>query len=67
MYKVFRVRRYRITFNTFNSKVKNKVPVFKSGFRCWETVNDNNYSIVLGTFRIIFSIEKSQPSVVKAN
>ncbi len=61
MYKAFRIKnKYRLTVNTFKKSAKSVSIVYRSGIRKWETEYSFNYSIVLGTFRLIFSIEKTQ-------
>jgi hypothetical protein len=61
MYKAFRIKKkYRLTINTFKQSAKVVSVVYHSGIRNWETQDDFNYSIVIKTFRIIFSIQKKQ-------
>lgn len=50
--------KYSITFNTFRKLAKNVSNVYKIGIRNWISYESYNYSIVLYTFRIIFSIKK---------
>jgi len=60
MYKCFKSKKYRLTFNTFRKSAKKVSNVYKSGFRYWKADDSYNYSIVIGTFRIIFSKEREQ-------
>lgn len=58
MYKSFTNKRVSLIFNIFPETAKNVSKVYYTGIRNWETANSKNYSIVLGTFRIIFEITK---------
>lgn len=63
MYKAFKItKKYRLTFNKFKKSAKNdkSICVYSTGIRNWVADDSFNYSIVLGTFRIIFSIERIQ-------
>jgi hypothetical protein len=51
-------RRWSLTFNTFRWTAKEVSPVYLTGFRKWTSDDSFNYSIVIGNFRIIFSIER---------
>jgi hypothetical protein len=62
MYKCFKLtKKYRLTFNKFPKTAKNikSIDVYSTGIRNWIADDSYNYSIVLGTFRIIFSIERT--------
>lgn len=60
MYKAFNSKKYRLAFESFGKRAKEVSPVYKTGIRNWESDDSKNYSIVIGTFRIIFSINKPQ-------
>ncbi len=60
MYKSFRTKKYRIAFNKFRKNAKTISRVYLSGARNWEAQDSKNYSLVLGTFRIMFAINKSE-------
>lgn len=60
MYKSFKTKKYYVAFNTFRKSAKKVSPVYLTGIRNWESDDAKNYSLVLGTFRIIFSINKPQ-------
>jgi len=58
MYKDFKIKRFRLAFNKFPKTAKGLSNVYRAGFRYWTADDSTNYSLVLGTFRIIFSIDK---------
>lgn len=58
MYKSFNTKRYHISISTFKKKAKDISKVYHTGIRLWESDDAKNYSIVINTFRIIFSINK---------
>lgn len=61
MYKSFKITgKYRLTFNVFQKTAKRVSKVYWSGIRTWVADDSYNYSVVFGTFRIIFSIERTQ-------
>jgi hypothetical protein len=55
MYKYIKTKHHTLTFNIFPLSRKSLSIVYKTGIRIWKTFEDINYSIVLGTFRIILS------------
>jgi hypothetical protein len=60
MYKRFRfTKKISLTFHTFRRPRKTTSIVYYTGIRNWVADDSYNYSIVLGLFRIIFSIERS--------
>lgn len=59
MYKNFKLsKRLSIAFNKFPKTAKEVNKVYLTGIRNWTSDDSFNYSIVLGTFRVIFHIEK---------
>lgn len=59
MYKAFQNKKYYLAFNKFPKTAK-KPPfnkVYMSGIRNWKSDDMITYSIVLGTFRIMFGIK----------
>jgi len=57
-YKRFKFKRFDLTYNKFPKTAKNikSVTVYKSGFHYWTDDEDENYSMVIGVFRLILSI-----------
>jgi hypothetical protein len=69
MYKNFKItKKYNITFNKFPKTAKDidSINVYKTGLRNWISDDSYNYSIVLGTFRIIFTIERTDVGCCQA-
>ena len=60
MYKTFKTKKYYLAFNIFPKTAKKVSKVYHTGFRNWEADDSKNNSLVLGTFRIIFAINKTQ-------
>ena len=60
MYKSLMTKKFYFYIGTFKKEAKQISPVYLTGIRNWETADAYNYSLVLGTFRIIFSINKSK-------
>lgn len=62
MYKALNTKKYYLAINTFPKTAKNPPlnEVYKTGIHKWEADDSTNYSIVIGTFRIIFAINKPQ-------
>lgn len=58
-YKSFKKGNIRIAFDKFPKTAKQVSEVYKTGIRNWNADDSKNYSIVLGTFRIILSFEKN--------
>jgi hypothetical protein len=58
MYKAFKKGKFRIAFDKFRKTAKNISPVYKTGIRNWTADDSYNYSLVFGTFRIIFSVDR---------
>lgn len=59
MYKSFKRKNLRVAINRFRRTAKDVSKVYWSGVRNWESDDSMNYSLVLGTYRVILSIEKS--------
>lgn len=59
MYRSFRIGKYNIAFHKFQKKTKTVSKVYLTGFRFWDSMDSKNYSVVVWTFRIIFSINKN--------
>ena len=60
MYKAFQNKKYYLAFNKFPKTAKNiptKSNVYITGFRKWISDDMITYSLVLGTFRIMFGIK----------
>jgi len=58
MYKRYKLtKKYSLTFHVFPKTAKEVSTVYHTGIRKWIADDSYNYSIVLGTFRIILSIE----------
>lgn len=60
MYKAFKSEKYYLAFNIFPKSAKGVSKVYHTGIRIWDAQDCKNYSIVMGTFRIIFAINKLQ-------
>lgn len=63
MYRCFKLtKKYRLTLNRFPKTAKNinSTDVYSTGIRNWVADDSYNYSIVIGTFRIIFSINRTK-------
>ena len=58
MYKAFKFGKIRIAFNKFPKTAKKVSSVYLTGLRKWSAFEDNNYSVVVGVFRVILSIDK---------
>jgi len=58
MYKSFKVGRIRFALNSFPKTSKGVSPVYISGIRKWDAFIDKNYSLVIGCYRVIISIDK---------
>ena len=58
MYKAIQNKRYYLAINKFRKGAKTLSPVYHTGIRNWESDDMKTYSIVLGTFRIMFGIKK---------
>jgi mRNA-degrading endonuclease RelE of RelBE toxin-antitoxin system len=59
MYKNIKLsNKHSITFNKFRKQAKDISHVYKTGIRNWIADDSYNYSIVVGTFRLIFTIER---------
>lgn len=60
MYKRIKLsKNYSLQFNTFPKTAKQVSKVYLTGIRNWIAQDSFNYSIVLGRFRVIFSIERN--------
>jgi hypothetical protein len=60
MYKAIHTKKYYLAINTFRKTAKNICPVYLTGIRNWDSDDMKTYSLVLGTFRIMFGIKKLQ-------
>lgn len=59
MYKTIRrAGKYSLAIETFGKNRKSISPVYRSGIRIFETDHFKTYSIVIGTARIMLSIDK---------
>jgi len=58
MYKAIENKKYYLAVETFRKQRKSLSKVYMSGIRIWDSDDSKTYSIVLGTFRIMFSIKK---------
>jgi len=58
MYKRFYYKKCSLAFNVFPATAKQVSKVYLTGIRNWVANDSFNYSIVLGIFRIIFSINR---------
>lgn len=58
IYKAFQNKKYYLAFNTFPKTAKNVSEVYHTGIRNWVSDDMYNYSIVIGTTRIIFGIKR---------
>lgn len=61
MYKSFKYKKYNLQFHIFPKTAKkgNWNNVYLSGIRNWVADDSYNYSIVIGTFRIILTINRN--------
>lgn len=59
LYKRYTIWKLRIAFNKFPRSAKKVSVVYHSGLRYWDAFEDRNYSIVLGVFRVILSIDNN--------
>lgn len=60
MYKRIKITgKHSITFESFPKTAKNVSRVYYTGIRNFTCDDSYNYSIVIGTFRIIYSIERT--------
>lgn len=60
MYQAYSNKKYYLAFNKFPKTAKKVSEVYHTGFRKWESDEMKTYSIVVGTFRIMFGIKKEQ-------
>lgn len=58
MYKARQNKKYYLAVETFSKKRKTISDVYLTGFRFFETDDMKTYSLVLGTFRIMFGRKK---------
>jgi hypothetical protein len=58
MYKAIQNKKYYLAINKFPKTAKTVSPVYLTGIRNFESDDMKTYSIVLGTFRIMFGIKK---------
>lgn len=58
MYKAFQNKKYYLAFNKFPKTAKKVSKVYLTGIRIWNSDDMKTYSLVLGTFRIMFGIKK---------
>ncbi len=57
MYKAFQNKKYYLAFNRFPKTAKTVSSVYITGIRNWISDDMIIYSVVLGTFRIMFGIK----------
>jgi len=57
-YKRFKFKSLSLSFHKFSKTTKTVSNVYLSGIRNWVDDDSYNYSIVIWTFRTIFSIER---------
>lgn len=60
MYKAIENKKYYLAINKFPKTAKNVSVVYLTGIRIWDSDDMETYSLVLGTFRIMFGIKKMQ-------
>ena len=58
MYKVIQNKSYYLAIEKFSDSAKTLSKVYLTGIRNFESDDMKTYSIVLGTFRIMFGIKK---------
>ena len=58
MYKAIQNKKYYLAINKFPKTAKTVSKVYLTGIRNWDVDDMKTYSIVLGTFRIMFGIKK---------
>lgn len=66
MYKSFSGKRFGIAINKFPKTAKRVSRVYLTGFRAWDSFESKNYSIVIGTFRLILYINKPNACETRA-
>jgi len=59
MYKAIQNKRYYLAINKFPKTAKTVSTVYLTGIRNWESDDMKTWSIVLGTFRIMFGRKKN--------
>ncbi len=65
MYKSIQNKKYYLAINKFPKTAKTVSPVYLTGIRNWDSDDMKTYSIVLGTFRIMFGIKKDEYSCIQ--
>ena len=65
MYKAIQNKKYYLAINKFPKTAKQVSPVYLTGIRNWDSDDMKTYSIVLGTFRIMFGIKKDKYSCIQ--
>ena len=65
MYKAIQNKKYYLAINTFPSVAKDSRcisdnTVYLNGIRIWDSQDMKTYSLVLGTFRIMFGVKHTQ-------
>ena len=60
MYKAIQNKKYYLTINKFSKTAKKVSAVYLTGLRIWDSMDMKTYSLVIGVFRIMFGIKKSQ-------
>lgn len=58
MYKAIQNKKYYLAINKFPKAAKKLSTAYHTGYRTWTSDDMITYSIVLGTFRIMFGIKK---------
>ena len=57
MYKAIQNKKHYLAINRFRNTSKSISDVYLSGFHKWSSYEMKTYSIVIGTFRIMFGIK----------
>lgn len=59
MYKALKIGKFRFTVNSFPRSAKKitSVDCYKTGFHYWDSFEDKNYSLTIGLYRVIISID----------
>jgi hypothetical protein len=58
MYKCIKILGVELTVNKFPKTAKKVSRVYLSGLHKWGTFEQYNYSVVIGVFRIVLSVDK---------
>lgn len=58
MYKAIQNKKIYLAINVFPKATKKLSDAYHTGYRTWTSDDMTTYSVVLGTFRIMFGIKK---------